>query len=78
MFAEKHLMSEMVDWFGKDFTILEENDDLLKIRVSLNENAAYYWALQYGPYVEIIEPVTLRKRLSEDIRSMAEKYDSCD
>ena len=78
MFAEKHLMSEMVDWFGKDFTILEENNDLLKIRVSLNENAAYYWALQYGPYVEIIEPVTLRKRLSEDIRSMAGKYDSCD
>ncbi|SCY30693.1 WYL domain-containing protein [Lachnospiraceae bacterium XPB1003] len=33
-----------------------------------------YWALQYGPYVEVLEPESLRIQLSEDIRNMSEKY----
>ena len=33
-----------------------------------------YWALQYGPYVEVLEPEHLRERVKEDVNSMAEKY----
>ena len=34
----------------------------------------FYWALQYGPYVEIIEPESLRKRIKDSIDEMAKKY----
>ena len=54
--AEKHLMSELVDWFGKRFHILEENDDIIKIRVRCNESAMQYIALQYGSYMEVLSP----------------------
>jgi predicted DNA-binding transcriptional regulator YafY len=33
-----------------------------------------FWALQYGPYVEVLEPKEIREKLSEDIKAMAEKY----
>ena len=68
------MMQELVDWFGSDFRILEEKDDEITVRVTCNENAMRFWALQYGPYVEVLEPATLRRRLTEDINGMMDKY----
>ena len=33
-----------------------------------------YWALQYGPYVEVLEPASLRQQLKKDTAAMCEKY----
>lgn len=74
MLAEKHLMTELVDWFGTDFRIVEETEDMLKIRLRVNPGAMKYWALQYGPYVEILKPVEIRAELRELIKKMYEKY----
>lgn len=68
------MMQELVDWFGSDFRILEEKNGEIIVRVSCNENAMRYWALQYGPYAEILEPESLRTRLIEDIKGMKNKY----
>ncbi|MBQ5559760.1 MAG: WYL domain-containing protein [Lachnospiraceae bacterium] len=68
------MMSELVDWFGTDFRIVEKTDDFIVIRVVCNQDALRYWALQYGPYVEVLEPKALRDRLAEDIKGMQEKY----
>ena len=74
MRTTEDMMSELVDWFGTDFRIIEKNGDKITVRVSCNENAIRYWALQYGPYVEILSPESLRSQLSEDIKAMYEKY----
>ena len=42
--------------------------------VECNENALFYWALQYGPYVEVLEPKSLRNTLAEEINEMNKKY----
>lgn len=68
------MMDTLVDWFGKDFRILENKDDSIAIAVKCNENALFYWALQYGPYVEVVAPESLRKRLADAIDEMAKKY----
>ncbi len=72
--ADRFLMTELVDWFGKNFQILKENDDYIELRVLINEKAIRFWALQYGPYVEILEPLSLREQIKEDITAMSEKY----
>ena len=72
--AEKQLMSELVDWFGKKFRILEENDDTIRIRVKCNESAMRYIALQYGPYMEVLSPGSLRDQIADDVQRMAVKY----
>lgn len=72
--AEKHLMSELVDWFGKRFRILEETDDTIRIKVKCNESAMRYIALQYGPYMEVLSPVSLRNQIAEDVMKMVGKY----
>jgi predicted DNA-binding transcriptional regulator YafY len=56
--------------------ILNELDKTGTIEVSLhcNEDAMFYWALQYGPYVEIIEPQSLRERIKHAVQEMSKKY----
>ena len=34
----------------------------------------HYCALQYGPYVEILSPDSLREKIRDDIKGMYEKY----
>ncbi|MCR5177416.1 MAG: WYL domain-containing protein [Lachnospiraceae bacterium] len=54
--------------------ITHKNEDQIVVRLKCNENAMRYWALQYGPYVEVLEPESLRKQIVEDIAAMSEKY----
>ena len=72
--VEKFLMDDLVDWFGSDFHIVEDNVDMLKIRVRMNPQAMRFWALQYGPYAEVIKPESLRKQIKEDVIKMSKKY----
>ncbi len=68
------MMSQLVDWFGNDFAVISQKGNEIIVRVSCNVKAMRYWALQYGPYVEVLEPKEVRAKLSEDIKAMAEKY----
>ena len=68
------MMSELVDWFGKNFSVIEKKDGNITVRVTCNKKAMRFWALQYGPYVEILKPESLRDQIKEDINSMSEKY----
>ena len=74
MVAKKHLMDELVDWFGKDFKIRREFEDEMLVDVKCNAEAMHFWALQYGPYVEVLEPSELREEIKESVRGMWEKY----
>ena len=73
--VDESIISELVDWFGKEFSVIEkrQNNQAL-VRLKCNEQAFFYWALQYGPYVEVLEPVTLRSKIAEAVREMNEKY----
>ena len=74
METTRDVFSDITDWFGTDVKIVEEDEDRLVLRVNCNENAMRYWALQYGPSVEIIEPESLRARIISDIQDMQKRY----
>ena len=67
-------MTELIDWFGKDFWISNVKDREMDISLTINEEAMFYWALQYGPYVEVVAPDELRKKLADAIDEMRKKY----
>lgn len=68
-------MNELVDWLGKDLRITKTDiPGQIEIRFNCNEESMFYWALQYGPYVEVLEPKSLRNRITEAVKNMNEKY----
>jgi predicted DNA-binding transcriptional regulator YafY len=73
--TDESMMNELVDWLGKDFRIRKlDADGTIEVSLPCNEDAMFYWALQYGPYVEILEPESLRNRITDAIIGMAGKY----
>ena len=71
--SNEKMINEIVDWFGKDITIKDENDTLF-VKLKTNENAIIYWALQYGENVEIVEPLSAREKIKQMISAMMKKY----
>lgn len=67
--AEEFLITHIIDWFGKDVRFYDETEDKVKVRVTVNEKAMFFWLMQYGKYVEVLKPASLR----EEIRLTAEK-----
>ncbi|MCI7792046.1 MAG: WYL domain-containing protein [Lachnospiraceae bacterium] len=77
LLAKSDMMNELIDWLGKDFTVRQtDNEEEVIISLYCNEKSMVYWALQYGPYVEVLEPEHLRKRIAMYIKEMNEKYDN--
>lgn len=70
---KKHI-GDIIDWCGKGFRVVSESEEYAVIRVYVNENAFYYWCLQYGAYVEVLRPEHMRKRMREGMQNMLEKY----
>ncbi len=72
--CEEGIMTELVDWFGKDFRIIKQEDGMITIRVVCNRRAMFFWALQYGICSEVLEPKDLRDEIRDAIENMNTKY----
>ena len=72
--TEERMMDALVDWFGKEFKILKRENGKMEVLMRCNESAMKYWALQYGDYVEILSPNSLRESVAKIVRGMYEVY----
>lgn len=61
---------QIIKWFGKQATFLEE--DIVEIKNDID--SLYFWLKDYSEYLEVIEPIELRQRLYEYGKALAEKY----
>ena len=68
------MMDALIDWFGKDFKILQSTGGKLLITVKVNEKAIKIWAIQYGDKVEVVEPVNLREEIKVQALQIAQNH----
>ena len=64
----------LADWFGRDIRVTEKDEDGFTVKLTCNLNAMFYWALQYGHLVEVLEPAKLREELRAATETLAENY----
>ena len=72
--AKKYLLTDLFDWFGKEMQFLNEAEDEVTVRVTVNQDAMQKWALQYALHVTVVKPESLVKKIREDIRNAANNY----
>ena len=67
----------LADWFGNGVILLDKDEEqgTMTVQVRCNLKAMFYWALQYGTFVEVLEPVGLRDDIKNTIHDMAKKYE---
>ena len=73
--AKKYLVSEIIDWFGKDIRFQDETEEEVTVRVMVNLEAMRKWALQYAVHVKVLSPQKLVDMVKEDIKKVMEWYD---
>jgi len=73
--AESKLAGEIIDWFGQDETFTNDTGLKVDVHVKVNEKAFVFWALQYGKYIEVLEPKSIKEQVKNADIEILKKYD---
>lgn len=72
--AEEQILDQVVDWFGKEISIVKQDDGRYRVKVFVSPNAMHIWSLQYARFIEVIIPVDLRNRIIDELSSTLGRY----
>ena len=72
------LMDALIDGFGKDFRVSFGDDDDIIVNLKCNPDAFFYWAMQYGRNIEVLEPESMRIRIKDASLEIYRKYKESD
>ncbi len=67
-------MDNLIDSFGTNFRVTPENDDDIIVTLKSNPDAFFFWAMQYGLNVEVLEPENMRERIVDACKEITKKY----
>ncbi len=73
---KKHLINDVIDWFGTDISFTDESEDEVTAKVVVNRKAMRLWAIQYAPYVTVLTPNDLAGDIEQALRQALEQYDT--
>ena len=72
--AKRYIVSDILDWFGKDVVFTDADDTEVTVNVRVSEEAMFYWAMQYGEHIEVLEPERLRDKVRNAAKSICAKH----
>lgn len=65
----RYLLNDVIDWFGREIAFVNETEDEITARITVNLQAMQRWAVQYAPHAAVMSP----ERLVEEIRGDLEE-----
>ena len=69
---EPHSVQFVMDWFGRNAKIYKK-DGVLYVDIKCNENALFYWYMQYSETLTLISPQSLIDRVKNEAKNICEK-----
>ncbi len=76
--TSENLMDALIDSFGKEFRVSFGEEDDIIVNLKCNPDAFFYWAMQYGRNIEVLEPESMRMRIKEASLEIYRKYKESD
>lgn len=65
--AKMYIVTDVIDWFGKDIKFSDATDDEVTVTVKVNPIAMKMWALKYSKHIKAIFPQSLVDEIKADI-----------
>lgn len=69
----KNAITYVIDWFGNNAHIYEDNHKLYA-NIKSNDNAFFFWALQYQEHIKVLAPETMVKKIVDTLEESIKKY----
>lgn len=73
--AYRYIISELLDWFGKDIKFADYSEDEVMVTVHANLMAMRCFATQYARHITIISPENLVEQVVDDLRQALKRYE---
>ena len=70
---DKRAVTYVYDWFGKNAKVFSK-DDKLMARIKSNDQAFFYWALQYQDNIKILSPQSMIDKVVDSLEKNIQKY----
>ncbi len=67
MNCDRTILDDVIDRFGTEVQIRERDENTFTASFTAPPRGVKFWALQYLPYVEVVEPTWLRQEIIESI-----------
>ena len=68
MYCDLVILDDVIDRFGTDIQVCKRDEKTFSASFTAPPRGIKFWALQYLPYVEIIEPAWLRAEIVESLK----------
>lgn len=69
----KTAITYVIDWFGNNAQVYKRDDKIIAT-VKTDEEAFYYWSLQYLDHIKILSPTNIIDRIKQSLEKNLEKY----
>ena len=73
--VDKIIIGQVIDWFGKEFSVISKTENKCVISLTVDENALFYWAMQYGEFVRVLSPQSISDRILNTAKGMVKRYE---
>ena len=73
--AKRHILNDVIDWFGKDVKFSDATDDEVTVTITVNPIAMKMWALKYSRHIKVISPQYFVDEIKEDIKFAMNNYE---
>ena len=73
--CQEKALDQMIDIFGEDLKILDQEGDSFLVRILASEQGALYLAQQFMEYINIVSPEDLKQRFIESLRNKLKEYE---
>ena len=70
----KAMVSDVIDLFGTEVTFSDEDEAGVTVTAFSNEMAMEQFAMNFAPYVTILEPQCLREKVKSALGKALKKY----
>lgn len=73
--VKRYIVTDVIDWFGKDIKFSDATDDEATVTVKVNPIAIKMWALKYSKHIRVIFPQSLVDEIKADIDFAKKNYE---
>lgn len=73
--AKRYIVTDVIDWFGKDIKFSDATDDEVTVTVKVNPIAMKMWVLKYSKHIRVIFPQSLVDEIKADIDFAKKNYE---
>lgn len=68
IYCDNIILNDVIDKFGTDIRLAKLDENRFVLNMSVPPHGVKFWALQYLPYAEVVEPKWLRNEIAESIK----------